>query len=264
MAHHFIRDSWATALQPALALAGHISNSTKLDIERPNITTVDISARPFDISFEPTLHATNCDFNPSPFSIVGTDVTITHSHEHSTPPLSADVKQQLTAIADRHLQVAEKKKFMRDKVHINPNTDSHQTILGDTVIKDLLDKNWGPITQAFLSNPTPLTLPLQFPPSRPNAQTMYIRATTHPAPLRILNSADEQWKLTQTRRFYGYSHTTPTPQIHTIQQLGLGITKAFSQHLRRSIKLATNNTTNPTQDHEEDDNLSTISNISTT
>ena len=43
-----------------------------------------------------------------------------------------------------------------------------------------------------------------------------------------------------------------------------GTSKAFSQHLRRSIKLATNNTTNPTQDHEEDDNLSTISNISTT
>jgi hypothetical protein len=92
--------------------------------------------------------------------------------------LSADFKQQLTAIADQHLQLAEKKKFTYGKVNINPDTDSQQTIPGNTVMKDLLDKNtilipfaldphghWGPITPAFLSTPTPSTLTLQFPPS---------------------------------------------------------------------------------------------------
>jgi hypothetical protein len=171
MAHHFIRESWATAIQPALTFSGYISNSTKLDIERPNITTTEISARPFDISFEPSLHATNTNFNPCPFSIVDTDVNITHSHAHFTPLLSADVKQQLTVIVDQHLQLAEKKKFTHGKVHINPDTDSQQTIPGNTVMKDLLDKNtilipfaldpqghWGPITPAFLPTPTTSTL----------------------------------------------------------------------------------------------------------
>lgn len=70
----------------------------------------------------------------------------------------------------------------------------------------------------------------------------------------ILNSADEHWKHNKTRRFYGYSHTTPTTNPHhsLVQQLGLGITKAFSQHLLRSIKLATTNTNNPMQEDSND------------
>ena len=30
--------------------------------------------------------------------------------------------------------------------------------------------------------------------------------------------------------------TVPTPSIHTLQQLGLGITKAFSLHIRNATK----------------------------
>jgi hypothetical protein len=34
-----IRDSWAEALQPALATAGYIQSTTKLDIEQKHIKT---------------------------------------------------------------------------------------------------------------------------------------------------------------------------------------------------------------------------------
>ncbi len=118
-------------------------------------------------------------------------------------------------------------------------------------MKELLDANtillafaldpfgrWGPITQNFLSISTAAER-LTFRPDRPNATIMYNRATTHPAPTAILHAADSFWSLHKTRRFFGHSHTAPTPQIQTIQNLGIGITKAFSLHLRNSIQRST-------------------------
>jgi len=64
---------------------------------------------------------------------------------------------------------------------------------------------------------------------------MYERATKHPAPTGILLSADAFWKTHKTHKYYGHSHTAPTPQISTLQNLGLGITKAFSLHIRNGI-----------------------------
>ena len=94
----------------------------------------------------------------------------------------------------------------------------------------------GPIAQRFLSKATTTIDPITFPRSRPNARIMHHRATTHPSPSSILQSADAAWKLNPTRRFFGYSYTAPTPQIHTLQQLGLGITKAFTLHLRNATR----------------------------
>jgi hypothetical protein len=55
-------------------------------------------------------------------------------------------------------------------------------------------------------------------------------------PLGILRTADANWKLNKNRNFFGFSYTAPTPTIYTIQQLGLGITKAYSLHIRNASK----------------------------
>jgi hypothetical protein len=160
--------------------------------------------------------------------------------------LSADVQHHLKAAANKHLQKFEKVKYMQDKrVVTNPSTNTTRTVYGETIINDLLQGNMillaialdphgnlGPISQAFLSNSTTTIDPITFPPTRPFARIMHHRATTHPSPSGILPSADANWKLNKTSKFFGFSHTAPTPQIHTMQQLRLGITKAFSLHLR--------------------------------
>jgi hypothetical protein len=64
---------------------------------------------------------------------------------------------------------------------------------------------------------------------------MFRRATTTPCPTGILRTADANWKLNRTRKFFGHSYTSPSPSIFTIQQLGLGLTKAFSLHIRMNI-----------------------------
>jgi hypothetical protein len=259
LAHNFIRDNWAINLQPAIALAGYIIPTAPLQTERPNLTPNNISARPFDFSFDPDPHPTNLNVCSCPYSIVGADITIAHSK--SSPPikLTADVQQKLTAAADTHLQEFERRKYMRDKSTVGePNTTTHRTIPGEVIIKDLLDGNtilipiaidphgyWGPITQSFLSTPKTVIPPLTFPHSRPNAKIMHQRATTYPSPTGILNTADAVWKNTKSRNFYGFSYTSPTPQIHTIQQLGLGITKAFTLHIRNSTKRDLKHNTTP-------------------
>lgn len=134
------------------------------------------------------------------------------------------------------------------KVH-DPISNTTRTIIGEDVIGDLLQANailipivldphgnWGPTTQALLSTSKTTIPPLSFRSTNPNARTMHHRSTNHPSPTGILLAADAFWRLHPTRQFYGFSHTAPTPQIHTIQQLGLAITKAFSVHLRNATR----------------------------
>ena len=64
--------------------------------------------------------------------------------------------------------------------------------------------------------------------NRPYANLMYEQASKPPCTLGILTSADFFWKQSDSptrRTFYGNSYTAPTPSIHTIQQLGLAISK---------------------------------------
>ena len=139
-----------------------------------------------------------------------------------------------------------KKKFMRPNRYIHdPLTHTTRVSVGENIIHDLIrgnsilipivfdqHGNLGPIAQAFLSTSNTTIPPITIRPTHPNAQTMHHRATTHPSPTGILHAADAMWKLNPTRRYYGFSHTAPTPQLHTLQQLGLGITKAYGIHLR--------------------------------
>jgi hypothetical protein len=60
---------------------------------------------------------------------------------------------------------------------------------------------------------------------------MYSKITTFPSPKGILKLADHNWKISKTRAFYGHSYSAPTPTIHTLQQFGLTIIKAFAIHI---------------------------------
>ena len=81
------------------------------------------------------------------------------------------------------------------------------------------------------------------------------RATTLPAPIGIFIDADQRWKQFQAdhpqhhQKFYGHSHNAPTPSITTIQQLGLGITHAFSTLIINSFKKLVHSQTSPAFDH---------------
>ena len=77
MAHHFIRDRCALALQRVLASAGYILQTAKLETERTHLIDCDLGANPLDLSF-------NINPSPSPvapascdYDFVGGDVTIT-------------------------------------------------------------------------------------------------------------------------------------------------------------------------------------------
>ena len=244
-AHDIIRDTWADSLQPALATAGYIKTNTRLDIERRNIRTSDTGAQPFDFSFDPDPQISPDFHTYCPYTTIGMDITIAHTCKatYSFDQLENAVSS-LTAIADKHLQFFERNKLKRK----TKRDDSHEQHLihGDTVIGELLSQNmvlipiaidphgrWGPMTENFLR----LTLsPLHytFRSNRPNALNMFKRATTSPSPIGILRTADSVWKSTKQRPFFGYTHTSPTPSIFTIQKLGLGITKAFALHIRNA------------------------------
>ena len=60
---------------------------------------------------------------------------------------------------------------------------------------------------------------------------MYSKITTFLSRKGILKLADHNWKITKTRAFYGHSYSSPTPTIHTLQQFGLTIIKAFAIHI---------------------------------
>jgi hypothetical protein len=246
-AHDIIRDTWATGLQPALSTAGYIKTTTKLDVERRNIHTSDIGAQPFDFSFDPDPHISPEINTHCPYTTIGADITIAHNCKatYSFDQLE-DAVSSLTAFADKHLQFFERNK-LKCKTKRDDSAD-HNVIHGDTVIGDLLSQNmillpiaidphgrWGPITENFL-NLTSKPLQYTFRSDRPNALTMFQQATTSPSPIGILRTADSIWKTTQQRPHFGYSYTSPTPKIFTLQQLGLGITKAFALHIRNAYQ----------------------------
>jgi hypothetical protein len=177
-----------------------------------------------------------------PYTTIGFNVPIACPPPcPSYDPTSPDVTTILTANADSHLQKYEEKKIGR-KNKTNKITDT--TTTGDTVIGDLLDRNmilipiaidpFGclvPILQTFLFETQP-TNPITFTPIKSNTTLMYQKNTHFQIPKGILKLADHNWKLTQTRRFYGHSYSAPTPMINTLQQFGLTITKAFTIHIR--------------------------------
>ncbi len=93
----------------------------------------------------------------------------------------------------------------------------------------------GPILDHFFLQSSG-NLPYTFPTNRPNAKVMFVRSTTAPSPISILCTADSIWKRTKSRPFFEHSYKTPTPSISLIQQLGLGITKAFATRIQNATR----------------------------
>ena len=116
-----------------------------------------------------------------------------------------------------------------------------QQVMGDLVRSDVVlilmaidpHRNWGPLTQNLLYHHMPRNA-LKFPSSHPHAAAMYARATTPPFPSGLIPTGAINWKHNKDSQFYGHSYTAPTPHGHTLQKLGLVITKAYGLHLRNA------------------------------
>ena len=94
---------------------------------------------------------------------------------------------------------------------------------------------WGPDMDWFLFHIQPRKL-LTFKDYKPNAAEMYRRVHDVSCPSGIIPAACAVWRQTKDRRFFGHSYTTPTPREHTLQQLGLVVTKAYGLHLRNATR----------------------------
>ena len=244
--HHFIKDSWAEALQPVLASAGHIQHTSKLETEKSHLMEHDMESKPLDLSFMPDPDPSSSSHISCPFTNVGGDVTIaspvcpSQSHFHSV-----DVIESVAAKAEAHLQVVERKKYMR----ANKTGDDGVTIMGDVCMGDLVNGNnvmmafaisphgeFGPILLNFLFHYMPRVPMKPFKANRPYAQIMHDRSTTTPCPLGVITTACVNWKRNKDRLFYGHSHTMPTPKEFTLGKMGLGMVKGFAMHLRNCTK----------------------------
>jgi hypothetical protein len=235
-----------------LAQAGYIYPNTKLDIETQVHLRSDLTARPFDISFNPNPTSHHC----CPYTTIGADITITGTTPPPKRQTSEDIIQTITANADHHLQMHERRKLGRTT---KPATPTTPPVHGDEVIDELYNKNmvlipitidpfacFGPMFQSFLTSTESRPQEPLFTThrnnkfNRPYANLMYERASKPPCTLGSLTSADFFWKQSDSptrRTFYGTnSYTAPTPSIHTIQQLGLTISKSYSSLLTNATR----------------------------
>jgi len=129
----------AAGLQPALATARYVLSSTKLELEKPHLLELDSEARPLDLSFQPEPDIDG-KAPPTPYTIIGGDITITPPVEVEASTLTnsdiVGLKETLTAAAEHNLQLKEKKKLMRPKVTDALGHETH----GDILLGDLVKK----------------------------------------------------------------------------------------------------------------------------
>ena len=164
---------------------------------------------------------------------------------------SANIIEKVTAVAERNLQKKERLKLVREDAG---DSDAANSTSGEEIIGELIQKGiilmpwaidphgkWGPVLENFLFNceprQHPLFEPTQSSPLRrntPNAKLMYQLSMNPPSPVGVVTTACIKWKRARTRRFFGHSHTAPTPKEYLLGELGLGITKALAVHLRIS------------------------------
>jgi hypothetical protein len=244
--HNNIRNGLPLVLTPALSASGYLLPTSQFQVEPMLHLPSDPNARPFDISFNPEPSIPPIITHACPYTTIGADITI--SNTPSCPSIdfdSPDVLRIISANADSHLQVFERRKLCRGNKR---DPDTGLTIRGDDVIGDILHRNMtllpfaidpfgrlGPLARTFLFG-TPPRSPPSFPPSRPNATEMLRRITSAPGPTGILPHADSSWKSKRTgHAFFGNSFTAPTPSISTLQQLGLCISKSFASHIRYAV-----------------------------
>jgi hypothetical protein len=121
--HNNIRNGLPPALTPALSTAGYLLATSTFQIEKPMLhLRSDPNAQPFDIAFSPEASIPPAVSHACPYHTIGVDITIS-----SPPPCcplvldSTDAKRILSANADSHLQVFEKRKLCHGNKH-DPNS----------------------------------------------------------------------------------------------------------------------------------------------
>ena len=189
MAHNLLRDSWATALQPAIAAAGLIHPTSKLHTEKANLVDCDPGAAPLDFSFDPDPSTESTHQPPCPFPTIGGDISIVPPTPLTPVSFSEDVISTVTAAADKHLQKRERSKYMR------ANKTDEQTKLttrGERVMEELVTKNvvlipfaidplgrLGPLARQFLYGDRPNS-PLTFPNTHTHTLRQCTQERAHP------------------------------------------------------------------------------------
>jgi len=241
--HNAIVQGTAAALRRPLSTAGYILPHSTVDTERLGLMPSNGNLRPLDWCFDIDQTPTNDMTATCPYNAMGGDVTCIKPSEPSALLDPANAKEIVTAAAVKHLQVYERQKLMRQGTS---DAATENRVSGDTLIGELLLRKtilipmpidphgkWGPMFDRFLFGTRPPD-PLEFRANRPNATRMHDLASRHPCPLGIIPTACIKWKRNKRTKFYGHSHTSPTPKQYIQQQLGLTITKAYSQLLRNA------------------------------
>ena len=262
--HNRIRDNMVAPLTQVLKSAGIMGAGTEMEVEPKNVVPALPGLRPHDIiSFRPTSNLKRPELPNSPFQRFGMDITITPPIGHVPPSrLDAANKSKTPAPAAKHLIEKERKKLMRNGMSDPTN---HNSLTGEEIIQCLLKTweillpvaisplgKWGPMFHYFLFGTWPEPTKYKFPKTRPNAEQMFHRATSHPAPRGIVPLATSVWKQNKPKYqyFYGHSYTTPTPYEFIHQQLGLAISDAIALHIR-DAKLGT---LTPNEDNYDNNN----------
>ena len=69
----------------------------------------------------------------------------------------------------------------------------------------------------------------------PNFRKMHeLVCSSHKAPYGILNTAKSMWAETSSNYWYGNSYAAADPKSWALQQLGLSVTSALSNHIDES------------------------------
>ena len=172
IAHHFICNGWALALQVVIAAAGYILLATKLDTEKPYLLECESGANPLDVYFDidpdhsPEAHA-SCEY-----SCVGGDLSIISPIESSSHSPENVIESVMTA-TDAHLQDKVKLKLMQraKKGTVTGTVVDRDRAIGELLLKMIMlypmvidpHGRFGPLLVRFLfgtmpQHPCPLTV----------------------------------------------------------------------------------------------------------
>ena len=108
MAHHFIYNGWALALQRVIATAGYILPAAKLKTEMHHLLYYNLGANPLDLSFNIVLRPSPAAPATCEYACIGGNITITPLVEPFDISGSVNIIESITTAADEHLQKNQK------------------------------------------------------------------------------------------------------------------------------------------------------------
>ena len=232
------RDTTKFVMKRICPTAQYCNSANNVERELTNRVKETASKRPFDWSFVIN-HIKAAELKgTSPLSEIGFDVTV-------ISPSTPDNLQENACPFNNSislLEEGERKKFAREGADTDKSTGI--TLSGDQFIGKLYDSNkgfipqsmdrWGnmgPLFKRFLVGDREAPVPQNYPTSRPYARKMNERACSYDVPYGILNTANKCWQQSHPDVWYGDSYMDSNPKSWALQQLGLGFTKAITEHI---------------------------------